>query len=57
MIFEPKDGRNPLDEVFIPLHAKEVSIGKRRVATGRVKVSVVTHSREEPVSSFLRIAG
>lgn len=44
---------NPLDQVVIPLHAEEVSIGKRQVATGRVKVSTVTQSREEVIEQPL----
>ena len=54
MPFENKDESNPLDQVVIPLHAEEVSIGKKQVATGRVKVSTVTHSREELVQQLLQ---
>jgi uncharacterized protein (TIGR02271 family) len=54
MPFEKRDESNPLDQVVIPLHAEEVSIGKKQVATGRVKVSTVTHSREELVQQLLQ---
>jgi uncharacterized protein (TIGR02271 family) len=54
MPFENKDENDPLDQVVIPLHAEEVSIGKKQVATGRVKVSTVTHSREELVQQLLQ---
>lgn len=54
MPLENKDESNPLDHVVIPLHAEEVSIGKKQVATGRVKVSTVTHSREELVQQLLQ---
>jgi uncharacterized protein (TIGR02271 family) len=54
MPFENRDESNPLDQVVIPLHAEEVSIGKKQVATGRVKVSTVTHSREEVVQQLLQ---
>jgi uncharacterized protein (TIGR02271 family) len=54
MPFEDKDESDPLDRVVIPLHAEEVSIGKKQVATGRVKVSTVTRSREELVEQLLR---
>ena len=54
MTLEPKDEKDPLDQVVIPLHAEEVSIGKRQLVTGRVKVSTVTHSREELVEQLLR---
>lgn len=54
MTSEIEDSRNPLDEVVIPLHAEEVSVGKRQVATGRVKVSTVTREREELVEQLLQ---
>ena len=54
MPFENRDESNPLDQVVIPLHAEEVSIGKKQVATGRVKVSTVAHSREELVQQLLQ---
>ena len=51
---EPKHEKDPLDQEVVPLHAEQVSIGKRQVVTGRVKVSTVTHSREELVEQLLR---
>jgi|SRR5215469_11183683 len=54
MPFENKDENDPMDQVVIPLHAEEVSIGKKQVATGRVKVSTVTHSRSELVEQLLQ---
>lgn len=54
MPFEDKDENDPLDQVVIPLHAEEVSIGKKQVATGRVMVSTVTNSREELVEQLLQ---
>ena len=54
MAFENTDENNPLDNVVIPLLAEEVSVGKKQVATGRVKVSTVTHSREELVEQLLQ---
>ena len=54
MTLESKDDQDPLGHVVIPLHEEQVSIGKRQVVTGRVKVSTVTHSREELVEQALR---
>jgi uncharacterized protein (TIGR02271 family) len=53
MEFENKE-KDPLEQVVIPLHAEEVSIGKQQVATGRVKVSTVTHTREQLVEQLLQ---
>ena len=54
MTFDQKDEKDPLDQVVIPLHAEEVSIGKRQIATGRVTVSTVTQAREELVEQLLQ---
>ena len=54
MPFENTNENDPLDTVVIPLHAEEVSVGKKQVATGRVKVSTVTRSREELVEQLLQ---
>ena len=54
MTFDRKDQTDPLDQVVIPLHAEEVSIGKRQIATGRVTVSTVTQAREELVEQLLQ---
>src|SRR5215469_8870917 len=54
MPYENTDESDPLDRVVIPLHAEEVSIGKKQVATGRVTVSTVTRSREQLVEQLLQ---
>jgi uncharacterized protein (TIGR02271 family) len=54
MTIDQKDETDPLDQVVIPLHAEEVSIGKRQIATDRVKVSTVTQAREELVEQLLQ---
>ena len=54
MTLESKDDQDSLGHVVIPLHEEQVSIGKRQVVTGRVKISTVTHSREELVEQLLR---
>ena len=54
MTIDEKDFNDPLDQVVIPLHAEEVSIGKRQVATGRVKVSTVTQARDALVEQLLQ---
>jgi stress response protein YsnF len=54
MALGPKDEPDLPDQVVIPIHAEEVSIGKRQVVTGRLKVSTITHSREELVEELLR---
>ena len=41
------------DQVLIPLHAEEVSVGKRRVVTGQVKVATVTRQQEQLVDELL----
>jgi uncharacterized protein (TIGR02271 family) len=53
MTLKPKDEQDPPEPVIIPLHAEQVSIGKRQVVTGRVGVSTVTRSREELVEQLL----
>ena len=45
---------DPLEQVVISLHAEEVSVGKRQVATGHVMVSTVTRAREELVEQLLQ---
>ena len=54
MPLENKGENNPLDQVAIPLYGEDVSIGKKQVATGQVKVSTVTHSREELIEQLLQ---
>ena len=41
------------DQVVVPLHAEEVSVAKRRVITGRVKVATVTKESEQLVEELL----
>jgi stress response protein YsnF len=41
------------DQVLVPLHAEEVSVAKRRVVTGRVKVSTVTRQHEQLIEEML----
>ena len=53
MPFENRDEQDPMDQVVIPLHAEEVSIGTKQVATGHVKVSTVTNSRQQLVEQLL----
>lgn len=45
---------NPGDQIVIPLYAEEVSIGKKKTATSRVRVSTVTHAREQLVNELLQ---
>jgi len=54
MAFADSNETDPLEQVVIPLHAEEVSVGKRQVATGRVKVSTLTRAREELVEEILQ---
>ena len=54
MAFADSNETDPLEQVVIPLHAEEVSVGKRQVATGRVKVSTLTRAREELVEELLQ---
>lgn len=39
--------------ILIPLHAEEISVGKRQIATGQVKVATVTRQHEELVDELL----
>jgi len=41
------------DDGVIPLLTEDVSVSKRRVVTGRVRVSTVTHERERLVDELL----
>jgi uncharacterized protein (TIGR02271 family) len=41
------------DQVVVPLHAEEVSVAKRRVVTGQVKVGTVTRETEQLVEELL----
>jgi len=41
------------DQLVVPLHAEEVSVAKRRVVTGQVKVGTVTKQTEQLVEELL----
>jgi uncharacterized protein (TIGR02271 family) len=41
------------NQILVPLHAEEVSVGKRRVVTGQVKVATVTRQQEQLVEELL----
>jgi uncharacterized protein (TIGR02271 family) len=41
------------DRVVVPLHAEEVSVAKRRMVTGQVKVGTVTRETEQLVEELL----
>ena len=41
------------EQILVPLHAEEVSVGKRRVVTGQVKVATVTRQHEQLVEELL----
>jgi stress response protein YsnF len=41
------------EQILVPLHAEEVSVGKRRVVTGQVKVATVTRQQEQLVEELL----
>ena len=41
------------DQVVVPLHAEEVSVAKKRVVTGQVKVGTITRESEQLVEELL----
>ena len=41
------------DQVVVPLHAEEVSVAKKRIITGQVKVGTVTKESEHLVEELL----
>lgn len=41
------------EQVVIPIHAEEVSVDKKRIVTGRVKVATVTKEHEQLVEEML----
>lgn len=47
------DAREPVPETVIPLHEEQASIAKRRVVTGRILVSTVTHEHQEVIDELL----
>ncbi len=40
-------------DLVVPLHVEEASVSKRRIETGRVRVSTVTREREQLVEELL----
>ena len=50
---KPVELTNDKDQVVVPLHAEEVSVGKRRVVTGQVKVGTITRESEQLVEELL----
>ena len=50
---KPVEQANDKDQVVVPLHAEEVSVGKRRVVTGQVKVGTITRESEQLVEELL----
>ena len=50
---KPVEQANDKDQVVVPLHAEEVSVGKRRVVTGQVKVGTITRESEQLVEEVL----
>jgi uncharacterized protein (TIGR02271 family) len=49
----PVELTNDKDQVVVPLHAEEVSVAKRRVVTGQVKVGTITRESEQLVEELL----
>lgn len=41
------------DQIVVPLHAEELSVAKRRVVTGQVKVGIITTESEQLVEELL----
>jgi uncharacterized protein (TIGR02271 family) len=41
-------------EIVIPLHVEEVSVAKQQIATGRLRVSTVTHQSDVLVDELLK---
>jgi uncharacterized protein (TIGR02271 family) len=44
---------NTQEQTVIPLHGEEISVGKQRIVTGRVKVTTVTKEHEQLVKELL----
>ena len=41
------------EEIAVPLFEEQASIAKRRIVTGKVKVSTVTHEHEQLIEEML----
>jgi len=52
MAWEPTT-REDGGQIVLPLHAEELSVAKRRVVTGSVRISTVTREQEQLVDEFL----
>src|SRR5215470_16071354 len=52
---DPDEVRTPDDirDIVIPLHEEDLSVSKRQVVTGRVRVETVTREHEQLVDEFL----
>jgi uncharacterized protein (TIGR02271 family) len=50
---KPVEQVNDKDQVIVPLRAEEVSVAKRRVVTGQVKVGTITRESEQLVEELL----
>ena len=55
MTSDPEEVRTPDDirDTMIPLHEEDISVSKRQVVTGRVRVETVTHEHEQLVDAQL----
>ena len=55
MTSDPEEVRTPDDirDTMIPLHEEEISVSKRQVVTGRVRVETVTREHEQLVDAQL----
>ena len=43
------------DELVVPLYEEQANVAKRRVVTGRLQVSAVTHENEQLVDELLKV--
>jgi uncharacterized protein (TIGR02271 family) len=41
------------DDIVVPLHEEAISVEKKRTATGRLRISTVTHQRDVPIDEVL----
>lgn len=46
-------GKKDEKDVIVPLHAEELTVAKRRVVTGRARVSTITREQEKLVEGLL----
>ena len=45
--------KNDEKPVIVPLHAEELTVAKRRIVTGRARISTITRQQEELVEALL----